>query len=841
MATGWKLGLAGLAIAIVVFYWGTDRGARGPESTLLGPLPTSAADPATELRGTLVAEGRAAAASTGGDSNADKQLPRLRVHGRVVDARGSPIAAVRVSLASEDDPWSRNERAASVRGRFGQVDGFESVSDSHGAFSFAVPAPTSESIALYVSATRGHASSTRSLGADPFRAADTDLGDVALGDAGSIEGRVIDDRGWPISGARIVLARAHMVGPAPSTTTGTDGTFRLDGLREGRNAISASAREYRERTIEPIPVHIASSTRIEDITLSRRPLVRGVVLDEQGRPAIGARVEARNPPGSVRGNAIADGVGAFVLALVEDQEVELSTSIDGVLGACPSAAEAVRARAGDEDLVLRWIQMPAFTFHVVDAANGTAIESSALEVRVPRGGKQRVRTEPWPAIQPHPGGDAQIHRSPSNLVVGVVAEGFAPRELAVVPDSPDRAFQTVQLFRGGGLRGKLVGADAVLTGHSLFIQRGQSEISPREGAPFDVREFEGPRRAIDVDADGTFRIRDLATGTYRLSARARGTDTLVVEHVRVEAGIEQDVGELQLRAQALLRGRAVAGNGRSPVGLLVFVDATPDPLLEIDRVDGRFEIATLSPGEHVLSCDWPANPVSPVPSAKRPSARVRLVSGETTDVELDASATFPCHVTIRVIEGGKPRAGLPVWSIFEDGSRSEGGPLGVTDDQGLAFGICPGNARVRFVVHGDGTVLLGRSGEAVALDPGSDNEATISIESGRLALQFPDDFKLPHPGRFRLSLTTSDGREQYSIHRETADVTARPSMDPAWSDRRCDLGPLASGLYTVHLEVWCLEAESGAATPAREVAMRAPWQTTVRINTGETTTLRVPD
>ncbi|MCE9635230.1 MAG: carboxypeptidase regulatory-like domain-containing protein [Planctomycetes bacterium] len=113
-----------------------------------------------------------------------------------------------------------------------------------------------------------------------------------LGAAHSLDGSVLDEKGAPVAGARVIAAR--QLGWLPSldkvsADTATDGTYHLDGLA------AASYLVYVARAGRPLlqvgQVGIPDTTRF-DIRLRPGGTIRGHVTDDAGKPVADADIRS---------------------------------------------------------------------------------------------------------------------------------------------------------------------------------------------------------------------------------------------------------------------------------------------------------------------------------------------------------------------------------------------------------------------------------------------------------------------------------------------------------------------------------------------------------------------
>jgi len=117
---------------------------------------------------------------------------------------------------------------------------------------------------------------------------------------GSIEGRVVDEAGQPISGA-LIYAWLHTNGRVLKTfRTASDesGRFRLDGLPQGDYRLRATAKGFlNEHRIEETTV-VADQTAEVNFMLRRGAAISGTVTDEAGNPVHKARLTLAKTDGT---------------------------------------------------------------------------------------------------------------------------------------------------------------------------------------------------------------------------------------------------------------------------------------------------------------------------------------------------------------------------------------------------------------------------------------------------------------------------------------------------------------------------------------------------------------
>ena len=240
--------------------------------------------------------------------------PVAVVRGRVVSATGGVVAGAQVRLRQQ-------ARGAGVTTR----------SDRDGRFAFTniVPGPF-----LIAASKTGYSSEASPFGrAITVTAAGADA-ELTLTPWSSVTGRVVDEFGEPVQGARLQLLRPQFqdgrrrLVSAATRTSDDRGVFRVFGVEPGQYILSASAGDVSTaelpgyvRTFYPSvtdaefsPLITLAAAQVHanaDITLVRQPTARvsGVVRDAQGRPGL---VGSLNLIPSQSSSSLATPVGARV-------------------------------------------------------------------------------------------------------------------------------------------------------------------------------------------------------------------------------------------------------------------------------------------------------------------------------------------------------------------------------------------------------------------------------------------------------------------------------------------------------------------------------------------------
>jgi protocatechuate 3,4-dioxygenase beta subunit len=543
---------------------------------------------------------------------------KLTVAGRVVDARGNPVAAARVVLRD----WPDLRYGANPRQQLASDILAETKTDIEGRFRFEnVPAAT---IVRYsfapapwdlIAFANGHGLAFAHLGQTEAERADVTL---TLPPAKAIDGRLTDGSGSPIANCKVeVQAIAPPLSEesyslndpnhlslfrsaiAPTTKTGADGRFEIAGMPAGQRVTLVLteprfAREY---------IYVAT-------TDEPAPPVTSYVVNADGtqkretRPVHNSGFTlALKPGGQVRGRVVYADTGA--------------------------PAQRMNVTSGPSDFQLTDTD-GRFTF--------TSIAQSKVDVQV------------WP-------------------------EGEylnARQSIEFTPEKREHEL-TIPLPRGIAVRGTVVDSDT-----GAGVPKVNVQYVPAGAKSEDFNEW-SPARDSVTGADGRFELfAPPGPGTVRLGAMdvhathnvpvyyrwregrvdARYSTQIDVKPAAPVEGLRFTVGRgIVLRGRAVdMAGQPVAGADVKSAGRIDGIQ--PDPNLKTDD-DGRFEFSRLE---------------GPGPFAIRVShAERKLSGGARVDVPPGAGLTHvvdvepvrmlgAAEVTGIVLVDGQPRAGVTVTS-----------------------------------------------------------------------------------------------------------------------------------------------------------------------------------
>jgi len=287
--------------------------------------------------------------------------------------------------------------------------------------------------------------------------------------SGTIEGRVTNSvTGEGVSGVKVRFLDRHSY--AFDTVTDSTGSYRLRGLDDGdyRGEFTKDGFADDSRNLGNPSFHVAGGLAARaDRQLKPWGALRGRVVDEDGKPAAGVRVERDPvPPGSLDGDTVTDQNGDFVFQdlapgsymVVAKPEAKIRMQ-DGVrVGTVamyyPSATEPARAvrisvRTGENvsGIEIRLKSVPVHRVAgVVLGPAGKPVAHATVKL-MGRVGTVRQTLSFAPSISIGPDGIGRLMAALGKANSGVVGPGGEP-EVAQVESHDDGTFEFAAVEEG---------------------------------------------------------------------------------------------------------------------------------------------------------------------------------------------------------------------------------------------------------------------------------------------------------------------------------------------------------------------------------------------------------
>jgi protocatechuate 3,4-dioxygenase beta subunit len=695
--------------------------ARDDGTFALGPLPVG------ELALGLAAEGRAArrlSAVVGAPGRTvdlgDVVLDTgLAITGRVLDGEDRPVPGARITARSETP---------------GEPIPVEAETGDDGRFDMGGLEPGRYRITV---AAAGHASTMAraEAGAEPL--------EVVLEPAGAIGGRVVDGRGRPVREASATAtprgrpaldASPHRVEADPA-----DGSFRFDDLAAGVYDVEARASGHGTAVRPNVRVGAGRTVALGELVLAKGGVVRGSVVDADGRGIASAAVYAEADPGQLTDDlaATTDAAGAFEIPGVPEGRVLLRASHASFAPAV--VPEVLVDLTREPEPVRIALSRGARVEGRVRHRDGRPFTIGRVIVQ----GSAPAAVHSWPEPLPldESGGFVAEHVPPGPADVHVLV--FTPRptpfEAGSVTTLNPIAMRPVDLREGEtatvdvALRDVVVSGRVTRGGHGAGGIRvsvasgptGSISFSGLRGAPPPAAG--PPPLAATTGEDGAYELLVFGPGPSRVELAAPASGQGFPGRTVVVPDAFRFALDLEI-AEATVSGVVVDLEGGGPL---------PDVSLRLSPAeergsagsgarsgpDGRFVIGA-EPGDYVLSAERPGR-VRVVRSLSVPPAGVE-------DLRLEIGRGLA--ITGRLLDAtGGPAAGHAVFAIGADGferavTRADGSFRieGLTD---RPYALSAGSTLAGFATRPG--VRPGPEPVALALRPAGRIELRVVSPDGR--------------------------------------------------------------------------------------------------------------
>jgi RNA polymerase sigma-70 factor (ECF subfamily) len=394
--------------------------------------------------------------------------------------------------------------------------------------------------------------------------------------------------------------------------------------------------------------------------------LRGRVVDEAGRPIVGAHVQVQFDPHRGRGLArtkLSDGLrevdaadsdtnGDFSVRADRDQRCEL------LVGAAGFGQRRLFDCCFDESVVVVALSHAGrLSGEITRAANGASIAGAEIHV-IYRDGANRSWTRETTS-------DARGHYDLSDLHADHL-------EITIeAADLESLYFQSVELAAG-----ELVQRDFALEDGEVVEGRVIDAVSRQSIEGARVGNDWVFRNAVFTDSAGAFRLRgaESGQGTLRVAAEAKGyaCDVLSIRSDQL-TGIE-----ISLQPEHRAVGRVLDPVGWPAKDAEVYAFGGKDRVVAITGADGRFELGGLSPmSRHVLCVIRAGSAERVIDFPPTESDRASIDFG---DINLHVPSTVTGHVlaadgspvegaTVEVYGCNSDRAGLALVQVADQEYR----------------------------------------------------------------------------------------------------------------------------------------------------------------------------
>ncbi len=595
---------------------------------------------------------------------------------------------------------------------------------------------------------------------------------IALVRAGTLVGRVVDARGYPVDGATIEIVgtdpagapiyddprrstfqSAHfdamlagpsamvpsgelgvVPGPVPAIphegsggapgplvasasggglpvepwVTRDDGTFRASPASPGRVRAIVHHPQFVEARSELVTLAPGGEAHV-DVVMHAGGTLEGKVVDARDRPVEGARVLVSATHGSLERTTRTASDGTFAFAAMPD-EVVLTASVDED-DAQPDGRMVVDIPEGGRKEIV--IHLPAARDPLpvtVTDARGAAIDTAQVSASsIVVDVPLRTTT-----FTDRSGGAALKRARGVALRVEISAPGFAPRVLTT--DGTESELK-VELALAATAHGEVVAS------------RGRVAVA---GAEVTLTTDLGVRR-VRTDGNGGFTITGLAPGPAQLRVRASGFAPAARDVTIPEGGGRRplEIPRVELNEEGGVDGTVVDGKGNPVAGARVARDRVPTWLavgatpqgIAVTDAHGHFSLREQPEGTVTLEAYAPD-------FGRARQGGVKIVSGRTTvDVTIaltpDSGDEGPTresgasgNVAVTLGETGAP-VDVAIVSVAE-GSEAERAGLAAGDvlvsvDGAAVHSIAEARGKLAGAITDDAVVTVRRGDQPVTL------------------------------------------------------------------------------------------------------------------------------
>jgi protocatechuate 3,4-dioxygenase beta subunit len=700
-------------------------------------------------KGDLVARNDAVRVKTGETAEISLRLARSAcVTGSVIDEKTRrPLPGVRVSASAGGFSFRGGERVSR-----------KSRTDAKGKFRIAGLAARRYSIQAsktdYLPATMpGMVAAVSAPGTVA----------IALQRAATVAGRVTDEKGAPVAGARVRFVAEQGMrailrsGPAaflgrPGVTTGPDGAFRLRGLAPERNrTLEAAKAGY--VTAKRHGVTLKGGEVVKDVALilKRGLEARGRVVDSAGQPIAGASVRVSRPEGETsrfmfriggledrqKPDAWSGADGSFRVAGLETGEYVLVVQREGyVLKQIPSVT--VQAEGPNDWPPVVLSPGVAIAGFVRNGKGEPVVSAQVSSFAVDAGPRGSTATDPEGRFRLDGFGADRA------VMLSVRAEGYASLQRSVTPPSDDLS---LILKTTGTIRGRVEDAAT----HRPVTDFSASYTSPRTGGfgGMQIRMGGESERAFQ-SADGTFELTDVPAGKWKVMASAPGYRPAEVAGIEIGEGETKEGVVLSLKRGASVSGRVLdprrgtgvpnasvswsegTGPSQFPAAAAI-ARLTGDGTAVSTDADGRYRLDGLSAGKVTIAAEHP--------DYLDVSRQVEVEDEATIDLTLSLGGSIVGSVVGK--DGRSPVPGAQVTLADAGGTFDVGNDSSRSDASGnfLFEHLKPGRYRVSAKSNAGGSswkdVVLAESqrldGVVLEMEGGAVVRGTVSgLPSGRL-------------------------------------------------------------------------------------------------------------
>jgi hypothetical protein len=552
-----------------------------------------------------------------------------------------------------------------------------------------------------------------------------DLGDIVLEMGGTIQGRVRDQAGQPVSGASVMAqpprTSAMMAMPVEAICE-ADGSFIVAGLQPGAYQLSARAAGYGSSPAKPATVGDAAVV----LVLEPAGSITGIAVDEAGRPLdaffVGATPTRREPGMVIRGGArnVSSSDGRFTVEDLSAGEFVLQITAPE---RSPGIVSDVRVAAGAVTDVGR-VKVAAggvVRGTVVDP-NGAAVPGATVTVM---GAAERFSGPMQPSASTDGGGAFEVRGVPPGMATAQATHpSFAAGVASGLEVDPAKGPTDTRIVvtPGGRIEG-FARKRGNLPLPGTFVMASPASRGPFAGAG-GAQSATGP--------DGSFVLDHVPAGRTMVTLMTRGAGSTYTNMQSREADVQegQTTTVEFFSREIFVSGRVTRGGSPVP-GVRLVVRGNmmtmmsfggpgagpaapptgPQRMTAVSREDGGYEMLVDEPGKLSVHFDMSDGSSFPARQLEVPDAE-----SFTADFEF---AGLLLSGTVVDRETERPLGGAWVSAAPKQGAQGMPATMTTLPDGRFQLSVEAGEHRVQARAEGylasNEEVSVGASGAEVRL------------------------------------------------------------------------------------------------------------------------------
>lgn len=565
--------------------------------------------------------------------------------------------------------------------------------------------------------------------------------------APSVQGRVLDAKGAPIAGARVLAlpggegmvplpldiepeARGRGATKLRETETNAEGVYRFEGFDKGPLRVAVRAHGFAPRAEDHWSATGAPEQALPDLVLAAGAVIRGRVRDRLGAPVVGAALLAsletsaagRNVSMPGRGIPLATSGegGAFVLDEVAVGPLKLVVDAEGFL----VREEDVRTtRAGEELPELVIVVEPGLEIH------GRVRAEGALPTGLRISARRTAREGEPDSDNENEGVDGALQRArhatcgdEGVFVLRGLVPGASYRISASLPGAEPGTWKRApgidSVVAQAGQRGVELGwKPETVVVFQVVDARTKEPLTDLDvwagiGRERSVRDEKGePQKTFPEGRVRCGELRPQAGKAFLLRVRASGHKEREDKSIVLEAGKTRDLGVIELEPERVLTVRVRDASTSKPVAgarVVATLDLEDDlsgwlgmPIEKDVRGQPRVWSARTDDQGIARMTGAPGKSVHVAASARGylPCAPKTELLAEGADAELDLTLAHGGSVLVRVADSsGRPVAGVGIahrrpgeanedegWTALSAEAKTDA--TGVARFENLALGV----------------------------------------------------------------------------------------------------------------------------------------------------------